>query len=128
MNRPSLIALLALSSFACAAKSAETRPDPAPGLLALNRTGVVTSRDPGSPSSAQPAYRVPEAVLRDPGERVLLMAQLRRQIVDKTRAVPEDRFQAVVRPQLATQLREAGFSREDAEQILTDVDRTRGTR
>jgi hypothetical protein len=93
-------------------------------LLALNRSGVVTSRDLQSPAS-EPAYRVPEAVLRDPAERLLLMAQLRRQITDQTRQIPEPRFRAVVRPQLAGQLRQAGFSADDAEHILLEVDQSR---
>jgi hypothetical protein len=67
----------------------------------------------------------PEEVLRDPVERTLLMEQLRTQIVFKTRAVPEPRYRAVVRPQLTRQLLQAGFGPNDVQRLLSAVDQVR---
>jgi hypothetical protein len=115
--KPACLIALALS-LACAA---EKKPDT---LVALNRTAVVTSRDLQA-QPGEPAYRVPEAVLRDPGERLMVMAQLRRQIADHTRRLDDAAFRAE-RPKIAEQLRQAGLSPDDAEAILGDVEKSRG--
>jgi hypothetical protein len=118
MKRATLIVFALSSLVGC---SGMQQPDRS--LLALNRSAVVTSPDRQEPTVR--VERVPEAVLRDPTERLLLMARLRRQIADRTRQIPEARFREVVRPQLAENLRQAGFTPVDAEDILAQVDESR---
>jgi hypothetical protein len=69
--------------------------------------------------------RVSEDVLRDPAARIMLMNQMTTQIQQKTHGMNEPTYRAT-RPNLIKQLRDAGFSEEDAGLILADVDRARG--
>lgn len=76
--------------------------------------------------SNEEVIKVPEDVLRTPAELMMLMQQVRAQIVYKTIAIPESHYEAVIRPSLVRQLRAAGFAQDDVEQILSDVDYSRG--
>jgi hypothetical protein len=83
------------------------------------------------PLSAAPKFsgqRLPDEVLRDPQERMTAMLQLRRQIVYKTRGIPEGTYQRAVRPGLARQLTAIGFRATDVQSILDDVDYSRRQR
>lgn len=105
MSRVALVAALALASIASCGH-AQTDAQPA-----------TARRDQGA-----------EELRRDPMKRLALMENMHRQIVYKTRDVPEDRFQMVVRPQLAQQLEGMGLDAGDAERVLRDADYTRGLR
>jgi hypothetical protein len=74
------------------------------------------------------AGRLPAEVLRDPAERTMAMHRMSMDIIRKARGIPEDRYQAEVRPRLQAQLLRLGLVQEDADFVLADVDqsRTRG--
>jgi hypothetical protein len=75
--------------------------------------------------SEETGYRVPEASLRDPYERMMIKEQMRSQLSRKTMAVPGEQYRAEIRPQIARELSAAGFSAGDVEDILGQVDETR---
>jgi hypothetical protein len=95
------------------------------GPAAAGRTlpGVVT--EPGRLVLAPADERFSEEVLRDPAQRLMLMASLRRQIHARTRRVAEPAYQHAVRPALAHRLEAAGLRPADAESVLDDVDYSR---
>jgi hypothetical protein len=66
-----------------------------------------------------------EQMRQDPGQRLVMMERMRRQILHRTRDIPADRYLAQVRPDLKRQLTMMGFDAHDADVILTDVDRAR---
>ena len=78
-----------------------------------------------SPKGASNVVPVEEDVLRSPTELTTLMHQMRRQIVYKTKKIPEPQYEQLVRPSLADQLRMAGFAEEDVDTILSEVDYSR---
>jgi hypothetical protein len=69
--------------------------------------------------------RLPEQVLRDPAERTMVMHRMSMDIIRKARAIPEDRYQAQVRPRVEAQLLRLGLAQDDADFVLADVDRSR---
>jgi hypothetical protein len=129
MRRATLFTVLsvAVGSFAgCAAMRAEARDDSPAALVASGPVVTdtyVTVRE--APDDA--SRRLPEHVLRDPVQCQAAIQATIMEIVRKTRQVPNDRYQRMVRPQLQRQLDEAGFSRQISEFILADVDQTRAT-
>jgi hypothetical protein len=68
---------------------------------------------------------IPDDVRHDPAARASLMEQLRVQILQKTREVPETN-RLVVREQLRRQLDRAGFDMQEASYILASLDDPRG--
>jgi hypothetical protein len=119
MNRSVLTGIILLAAAGCAGGGTK------PALLAYG--GPAAGRI-GASASGSEVNRVPEEVLRNPVERMTLVDQMRRQIVYKTRTVPEDRYRTDVRPRLARQLQAAGFASEDVAWILSDVDYSRSLR
>jgi hypothetical protein len=95
-------------------------------LLALSSCGSTSRTNhlvaaPVPATEAEPVF-IPEDVRHDPAARASLMEQLRVQILQKTRAVPE-RNRLLVREQLRRQLNRAGFDFEEVAYILSDLDR-----
>ena len=79
--------------------------------------------------AAAPARQVrqlPPDVQQDPAARVMRLQQIRRPIVQKIKALSEERYRQVVRPALGRQLAQMGFDDQDVAYFLTDLDRTRG--
>jgi hypothetical protein len=79
----------------------------------------------GPATRAAQAGRLPEQVLRDPAERTMVMHRMSMDIIRKSRGIPEERYQAAVRPRLEAQLLRLGLAQEDADFVLADVDRSR---
>ena len=92
---------------------------------ALVATAACGHTEPGKVSAPAAQDGRAQEVRRDPLRRMDLMENMHRQIVYKTRTVPEDRYKRVVRPRLAMQLMEKGLDAGDAERVLRDVDYTR---
>jgi len=86
-----------------------------------NRERASNSESPSGASSAL----IEEDVLRSPAELMTLMHQVRRQIVYKTKKIPEAEYEQLVRPSLVGQLRGAGFADDDVDTILSEVDYSR---
>ena len=78
-----------------------------------------------SPSGTGSSTQIEEDVLRSPAELTTLMSQVRRQIVYKTKKIPEPEYEQLVRPSLVGQLRGAGFADDDVDTILSEVDYSR---
>ena len=108
--RPGFVVALILFACSCGAGNAQRRD-----LVA----GPVVA--PAPPLTAPLA----EQMRRDPGERLVLMERMRRQILHRTRDIPADRYATQVRPDLKRQLTIMGFEPQDADLILADVDRAR---
>ena len=77
------------------------------------------------PKGASRVVPVEEDVLHSPAELKTRMGQVRRQIVGKTKKIPEPQYEQLVRPSLADQLRMAGFDEDDVDTILSEVDYSR---
>jgi hypothetical protein len=105
-----------LEGNAARAKPVEAAPTPA-------SMPTVTASPSGNATAE--AVRVPEDVLRSPADLMMLMQQMRSQIVYKTMTIPEARYERVVRPSIASQLLAAGFTQADIDEILSDVDYSR---
>jgi hypothetical protein len=123
--RGALVAGLGLLG-ACAGTGASANRD----AQVLTVAGPVPAEGAsGSANGAdRPRYVVPDEVLHNPGDRAMLMFQLARQTMRKVQDIPEPTYQARVRPQLARELRAAGFDEQDANLVLADLDRDRAAR
>ena len=117
--------LLALA--ACGAASSQARPDDGRGLVAMGAPVATDSpvTERAEPVLAQLTAPIPEEVLRDPAERFALIEQLRTQVVYRTRAVPDARWRAQVRPAVRRQLEGAGLPRGDVDFLLWEVDQSK---
>ena len=115
-----------LTFMGCGANSSDLRGDDVP-LMASGPAGLDLAPDrPGRAAAPERMpVGVPERVLRSPTERLQFMEQMRRQILYKTRRIPDDRYARVVRPDLRRQLLAMGLDQRDADVILTDVDHAR---
>jgi hypothetical protein len=78
-----------------------------------------------APSTRPGRPRLPEAVLRDPAQRLARLEHLRRQMVRDSKDISEQRWQAVVRADLRRQLEALGFDRAEVDRVLDDVDAAR---
>ena len=96
-------------------------------ILLAACSGATGERAPNaeSPKGASRVVPVEEDVLRSPAELTTLMHQVRRQIVYKTKKIPEAEYEQLVRPSLVDQLRVAGFAEDDVDTILSEVDYSR---
>jgi hypothetical protein len=106
--RPGFAAALILFACSCGAGNAQRRQLVAGPVVAPPLTAPLT-----------------EQMRRDPGDRLVLMERMRRQILHRTRDIPADRYATQVRPDLKRQLTIMGFEPQDADLILADVDRAR---
>jgi hypothetical protein len=129
LKRMTLVLAAAGASLAfvgCGGASPEVRSDDSQ-LMATRPAGLDVKPDRSgrvaAPARAQ--ARVPERVLRSPTERMERMEHLRRQIINKTRRIPDDKYAQVVRPDLRRQLLAMGLDERDADVILADVDHAR---
>jgi hypothetical protein len=113
---------LILLASACSGGNAARRGEAGP-LLAV----VPSANEPVTdvPAPVPQLSPLAEQMRRDPNDRVVFMERMRRQIIHKTRDVPQDRYAHRVRPDLRRQLVSLGFDDADAELILTDVDSAR---
>jgi hypothetical protein len=121
--------VLALSVLSSVVGCGSTRPESRSGpsqLLAYSRPASDLGVE--RPTIEIAVERIPEQVLRDPTRVLSLRLFLARQLEFRTREVPEERYQRLVRPHLAHQLRAAGLSQVDADLVLGDVDAHRGSR
>jgi hypothetical protein len=89
-------------------------------LVAKASTSEVTA------APARQVRQLPPDVQQDPAARVMRLQQIRRPIVQKIKALSEQRYRQVVRPALGRQLQQMGFDDQDVAYFLTDLDRTRG--
>jgi hypothetical protein len=113
---------LILLASACSGGNAERRGEAGP-LLAAGPSAYEPVTD--VPAAAPQLSPLAEQMRRDPNDRVVFMERMRRQILHKTRDVPQDRYAQRVRPDLRRQLVSLGFDDDDADLILADVDRAR---
>jgi hypothetical protein len=124
MNRIAIVLGVGLCLAAAACGETQRRSDQE--LIAYG--GPAARQLPPSADPKPSGQRLPDEVLRDPQERMTAILQLRRQIVYKTRGIPEGTYQRAVRPGLARQLTAIGFRATDVQSILDDVDYSRRQR
>ena len=98
--------------------AASAPPSPSPAPLPAAQAPVARKQD-------DQFVRVPEDVLRDAKQLMPLMQEVRRQIIYRTKEMPNSTYEQLVRPSIARDLRAAGFSDADVDQILADVDYSR---
>jgi hypothetical protein len=126
-NTLAIGALNLVSLAACSHTTPGLSSDSGSTLIAY--AGATTDIPGARPPAVRPAVvveRVPEATLRDLTKMVEVRDWMRRQIVNQTRNVPEERYQRLVRPQVKRQLRAIGLDDRDITYILQEVDYTRG--
>jgi hypothetical protein len=97
---------------------------PALALCGCASLGGGTNPAAFAPSETEQLW-IPDDVKHDPAARAALMEQLRVQILQKTRAVPESN-RLVVREQIRRQLDRAGFDFHESSYILASLDEPRG--
>jgi len=127
LKRVTLVLAAAGASLAfvgCGGASPEVRSDDSQ-LMAARPAGLDVKPDRPGKAAAPASAQLPERVLRNPTERMERMEHLRRQIINKTRRIPDDKYAQVVRPDLRRQLLAMGLDERDAEVILADVDHAR---
>ena len=115
---------LILVASACSGGNAGRRGEAGPLLAAGPSASAYEPVTDGRAPAPQLAP-LAEQMRRDPNDRVVFMERMRRQILHKTRDVPQDRYARRVRPDLRRQLVALGFDDADADLILADVDRAR---
>jgi hypothetical protein len=121
------IGLFSLSSLAaCGGTMSEMPSDESSTLIAYARPATDLSEARPAPAKlvlyVEP---IPAETLRDPQQLASTRQWMVRQIVVQCRKFPEDRYQRLVRPQLARQLVAAGLAPQDARYVLRDVDYSR---
>jgi hypothetical protein len=115
-----MIAIFPLLTLAGCSSTLSNRDAPAPGPSAGPTVWDAKTR---AYSVEREPLWIPEVARHDPAARSLLMEQLRVQVMQKTRHVPEvDRL--VVRERLRRQLNHAGFFYEEVIYILSSLDGT----
>jgi len=113
-----MIAIFPLLTLAGCSSTLSNRDAAAPGPSAGPSVWDAKTR---AFSVEHDALWIPDVVRNDPAARALMMEQLRVQVMQKTRLVPEaDRL--VVRERLRRQLDHAGFFFEEATYILSSLD------
>jgi hypothetical protein len=123
--RPVFVAAgLILLASACSGSNAERRGEAGP-LLAAGPSAYAYQPVTDGRALAPQLSPLAEQMRRDPNDRVVFMERMRRQILHKTRDLPQDRYAQRVRPDLRRQLVALGFDEPDADLILSDVDRAR---
>jgi hypothetical protein len=110
-------------SVGCGGARSQTRGDYPPALIAYARpVSDVPVAPAGRGNTVVKVEPVPQEVLRDPIKLMTLKRWVAMQIDVQARNLPEDRYQRLVRPRLAHELRTAGLSPLDVDYILRDVD------
>jgi hypothetical protein len=66
--------------------------------------------------------RIPAAILGDATRLLALRLSMERQIGTQAKGIPEERYQRMVRPRLARELRSAGLGQVEVDGILRGVD------
>ena len=125
LRLPRIFCALGVLSFAACGHAA---PSTSGELLASGRSASDTVPADRAVATGKTKRPLPHDVLQDPAARVMRMQQLRRPIVQRIKGLPEARYQRVVRPDLARQLKQLGFDDQDVATFLTDLDRTRAAR
>jgi hypothetical protein len=118
------LCVLGLLSFA-ACSHAGSSPTTGRLLAAVPASSDVVVASVTVPRAGKVTEQLPADVQQDPAARMTRLQQIRMQVINRVKALDEDRYVKVVRSDLGRQLLQLGFDDQDVTYFLTDLDRSR---